>query len=97
MKKVKFKIKNAAWMLADATHHHGRAALPRRPNFCQDKRSEVLTRVTASLAALAGGEIGTEPQLCPTALLLATSEVQPGRFRFAFSIFNFELSHDFTF
>jgi hypothetical protein len=66
MKKVKLKIKNAAWMLADATHHHGRAVLPRRPNFRQNKQSEVLTRVAASLAALAGGEIGAEPQLCPT-------------------------------
>ena len=32
----------------------GRAALPRRPNFLQHKRSDVLDTPTASIAALAG-------------------------------------------
>jgi hypothetical protein len=47
----------------------GRAALPRRPNFHQNDRSDVLARVangSASIAALAGDEIGANRQVCPT-------------------------------
>src|ERR1035441_6484676 len=48
----------------------GRAALPRRPNFHQNERSDVLACAYphgfASIAALAGGEIGANRQVCPT-------------------------------
>jgi hypothetical protein len=84
MKMVKSKIKNAGWMRGRATRHDGRAALPRRPNFHKNNRGEVLPCFTARLAALAGGEIGAEQQLCPTTTLLAASGVQPGCLHFAF-------------
>jgi hypothetical protein len=78
VKKVKLKIKNAEWTRDGATRHDGRAALPRRPNFHKNNLGEILPCFTARLAALAGGEIRAEQQLCPTTMLRATSVVQPG-------------------
>jgi len=52
----------------DTTNKVGRA-LPRRPNFHQNEQSDVLACVyphgSASIAALAGGEIEANRQVCP--------------------------------
>jgi hypothetical protein len=44
-----------------------RQSLPRRPNVFQNERSDVLEpHGSASIAALAGGEIEANRQVCPT-------------------------------
>ena len=40
--------------------------LPHRPNVRKNERSDVLARVSANIAVLAGGEIWTDRQVGPT-------------------------------